>query len=184
MNNHKFDVTKLDKLNNPERLNLINVDEIIKELTLPSNSVIVDIGVGTAAFSENFLSKLPDSKGFGFDISEEMIKWVNENKKDALNGRLSVGVMTENEIPLAANTADLVFMITVHHELKSPAQLLTDVKRILKTNGKLLICDWKEDTHNHAVKKESIIHDLETVGFNNIKELNTSDKLVCFICNK
>lgn len=184
MNEHKFDVKKLDKLNNPERLNLIDVDEIIRQLDLPKESTIVDIGVGTGLFSEVFLDKLPDSKGFGFDISEEMIEWVKKNRIDALDSRLSVGVMDENEIPLAENTADLVFMITVHHELKNPINLLKDVKRLLKSNGKLLICDWKEGVHNHFVTKESILNDLKISGFNNIKELNNSDKLVCLIGNK
>lgn len=184
MSKHKFDVKKLDKLNNPERLNLINIDEIIKQLDLPKESTIVDIGIGTGLFSEVFLNKLPDSKGFGFDISEEMIEWVKKNRIDTLDGRLSVGVIGENEIPLAENTADLVFMITVHHELKNPINLLKDVKRLLKNNGKLLICDWKEGVHNHFVTKESILNDLKIAGFNNIKELNNSDKLVCLIGNK
>jgi len=184
MSGHKFDIKKLDKLNNTERLNLIDVDEIIKQLDLPKKSIIVDIGVGTGLFSEVFLNKLPDSKGFGFDISEEMIEWVNKNRTDALNGRLSVEVMSENQIPLAENTADLIFMITVHHELKSPVNLLKDVKRLLKSDGKLLICDWKEGVHNHFVTKESILSDLKIAGFNNIKELNNSDKLVCLISNK
>ena len=74
MNKHKFDVKKLEKLNNPERLNLIDVDRIIRELNLPKESVIVDIGRGTGIFSESFLSKLPYSKVFGFDILKEMVK--------------------------------------------------------------------------------------------------------------
>ncbi|WP_300385896.1 class I SAM-dependent methyltransferase [Clostridium sp.] len=183
MNEHKFDVKKLDKLNNPERLNLIDIDEIIKELDLPNESTIVDIGVGTGLFSEVFLNKLSNSKGFGFDISEEMVTWVNSNREPALNGKLSASVMSENKIPLADNTADLVFMITVHHELKNPGKLLEDVKRVLKNNGKLLICDWKEGAHNHFVTKESIINDLMVSGFTNITELNNSDKLICLISN-
>lgn len=184
MNNHKFDVKKLDKLNNPERLKFINLDSIISELNLPKESVIVDIGVGTGLFSESFLNKLPDSKGFGFDISEDMVQWVKENRLDSLNGRLDVAVMSENKIPLDDNVADLVFMITVHHELQDPSELLDDVKRVLKSNGKLLICDWKEGVHKHFVTKESILNDLNMAGFKNIKEVNGSDKFVCLISNK
>lgn len=184
MNNHKFDVKKLNKLNNPERLSLIDLDKIIEELQLPKDSTIVDIGIGTGIFSEAFLSKLPNSKGLGFDISEDMIKWVKENRKDASTGRLSVAIMSENEIPLAENTADLVFMITVHHELKDPVSLLKDAKRVLKNDGKLLICDWKEGVHKHFVTKESILQDLDLSGFKNLKELNNSNKLISLIATK
>lgn len=184
MNVHKFDSKKLDRLNNPERLNLINIDEIIRELDLHNESIIVDIGVGTGIFSEYFLEKLPQAKGFGFDISEEMIKWTKENREVSLNGRLDVAVMNESEIPLEEKSADLVFMITVHHELEHPVDLLKDIKRVLKDSGKLLICDWKEGVNKHFVTKESIINDLKEAGFNNIKELNNSEKLVCMVITK
>lgn len=181
MNNHKFDAKKLDKLNNIERLNLIDTNAIIKELDLPNKSIIVDIGIGTGIFSENFLNQLPNSKGFGFDISKEMINWIKENRLPSLNGRLDVSIMNENELPLDENTADFIFMITVHHELENPVNLLKDVKRVLKSNGKLLICDWKEGAHNHYVSKESILNDLKMASFNNIKELPNSNKLLCLI---
>lgn len=184
MNEHKFDIKKLEKLNNIERLNLINLEGIIKELNLPDQSTIVDIGIGTGLFSEGFLNKLTSSKVFGFDISEEMVKWVNENRVPHLNKRLKVDVMGENEIPLDENFADLVFMITVHHELENPVNLLNDAKRVLKDNGQLLICDWKEGVHKHFVTKESIKNDLKSSGFNNIKEVDYSEKLVCLICSK
>ena len=183
MNVHKFDSKKLDRLNNPERLNLINTEEIIRALNLNDESIIVDIGVGTGIFSEHFLEKLPKAKGFGFDISKEMIKWIKENREVAVNGRLNVSVMNESDIPLEEKVADLVFMITVHHELEHPVELLKDIRRVLKDSGKLLICDWKEGVNKHFVTKESIINDLKEARFNNIKELNNSEKLVCIIAN-
>lgn len=184
MNVHKFDSKKLDRLNNPERLNLINIDEIIRELDLHNESIIVDIGVGTGIFLEYFLEKLPKANGFGFDISEEMVKWTNENREAALNGRLNVAIMSESDIPLEEKVADLAFMITVHHELEHPVKLLKDIKRVLKDSGKLLICDWKEGVNKHFVTKESIINDLKEAGFKNIKELDNSEKLVCMIITK
>lgn len=72
-------------------------------------------------------------------------------------------------------------MITVHHELEHPVDLLKDIKRVLKDNGKLLICDWKEGVKKHFVTKESIINDLKESGLNNVKELNNSEKLVCIV---
>ncbi|NEU05902.1 methyltransferase domain-containing protein [Clostridium senegalense] len=180
----KFNVNKMDKLNNPERLKLIKIDKIITELYLKKNPTIVDIGIGTGVFSKEFLNKIPNSKGYGFDISNDMIKWINENMKTELSGRLVVDVMEENKIPLEDNSADLVFMITVHHELDAPIELLKDAKRVLKDKGKILICDWKEGCHKHFVTKESIIDDLENADLHNVKAVNASEKLLCLICEK
>ncbi len=110
-----------------------------------------------------------------------MIEWINQNRVPKLKSRLKTKLMDENNIPLEDNMADLVFMITVHHELEDGETLLKEIKRVLKEGGKVLICDWKEECHHHFVKKESIIEDLKLAGFNTIKEIEASEKLVCLI---
>lgn len=184
MSIHKFDVKKLEKLNNPQRVDLINLSKLIGELDLPSDSTLVDIGAGTGIFSEQLLKLIPNSNCFAYDISKEMVKWLEENRAKDFNSRLKVGLMEENQIPLKESKADLVFMITVHHELENGEKLLKDVNRVLKENGKVLICDWKEGAHHHFVKKERIISDLEKSNFNSIKEIEASEKLVCIIASK
>ncbi|CEH34309.1 Methyltransferase domain [Romboutsia lituseburensis] len=184
MSIHKFDVKKLEKLNNPERLNMLDLNKIITELDLPTKSTLVDIGAGTGIFSEKLLNLIPDSSCYAFDISEEMIEWMKLNRINNLESRLNVGLMDENKIPLKDDKADLAFMITLHHELENGGELLKDVNRILKDSGKVLICDWKEGKHHHFVKKECIINDLKHANFKDIKEIESSEKLVCIIASK
>lgn len=184
MNIHKFDVKKLEKLNNPQRLQMVDLQNLISELDLPSNSVLVDVGAGTGIFSQEFLNSIPDSTCFAYDISKEMIDWIKENRVEKMDSRLKADLMEENKIPLEDKVADFVFMITLHHELENGEKLLKDANRILKDNGKILICDWKEGAHHHFVKKESIISDLKNSNFNNIKEIDASEKLVCIIGSK
>lgn len=184
MNTHKFDVKKLEKLNNPQRLQMVDLQNLINELDLPSNSVLVDVGAGTGIFSQEFLNLIPDSTCFAYDISKEMIDWIKENRVEKMNSRLKADLMEENKIPLEDKVADFVFMITLHHELENGEKLLKDANRILKDNGKILICDWKEGAHHHFVKKESIISDLKNSNFNNIKEIDAYEKLVCIIGSK
>ncbi len=184
MNGHKFDVKKLDKLNNPKRLEMIDLNKIVNELELPKEPTLVDIGAGTGIFSEAFLNKIPNSTSYALDISKDMIDWMEANRVLQLKSKLHTRLMEENNIPLEGNFADLVFMITVHHELENSEKLLNDAKRVLKENGKILICDWREGAHHHFVKKESILDDLSASGFNNITEIDASEKLVCIIANK
>jgi ubiquinone/menaquinone biosynthesis C-methylase UbiE len=181
MSGHKFDVKKLEKLNNPKRLEMIELDKIVENLDLSSNSVLVDVGAGTGVFTEKILNLLPDSQCYALDISKEMIEWINQNRVPKLKPRLKTKLMDENNITLEDNLADLVFMITVHHELENGEKLLKEIKRVLKANGKVLICDWKEGCHNHFVSKDKIIDDLKLAGFGKIKEIEASEKLVCLI---
>ena len=181
MSGHKFDVKKLEKLNNPKRLDMIELGKIVNELQLSSKSVLVDIGAGTGIFSEKLLDLVPDSQCYALDISKEMIEWINQNRVPKLKSGLKTKLMDENNIPLEDNMADLAFMITVHHELEDSKTLLKEIKRVLKEDGKVLICDWKEGCHHHFVKKGNIIEDLKLAGFNTIKEIEASEKLVCLI---
>ncbi|MGL5414846.1 MAG: class I SAM-dependent methyltransferase [Clostridium sp.] len=181
MSDHKFDVKKLEKLNNPKRLESLNLDLLIKKLDLPENSTLVDIGTGTGFFAQAILDKLPSSSCIGFDISQDMLNWTTENIVPKFNSRYSVKLMPENEIPAEDNSTDLVFMIAVYHELDNPELLLKEVKRILKPTGKLLICDWKEGSHHHFVKKDDILKTLDQTHFKNIKEIHASEPFVCLI---
>ncbi|MGL5416734.1 MAG: class I SAM-dependent methyltransferase [Clostridium sp.] len=178
---HKFDVKKLDKLNNPKRLDTLNLDLLLRELNLDSNSVLVDVGTGTGFFAEAILNKMPDAICFGFDISKDMLSWIKENKSPDILSRFNVQLMEESKIPLADNFADLVFMIAVYHELENPRDLLKEASRVLKPNGKLLICDWKEGSHHHFVKKNDILEDLNVCNFKNLKEIDASEPFLCLI---
>ncbi len=95
MNKHKFDVSKLEKLNNPERLNILDLSKIITELEIQTNCVFVDVGAGTGVFSQKMLELIPNSVGYGFDISNEMVEWMKSNRIPNLNSRLKVDLMDE-----------------------------------------------------------------------------------------
>lgn len=184
MNNHKFDVKKLDMLNNPERLNLMDLDTVFKALNMNKKSILVDLGAGTAFFSKVFLDRIKDSKCYALDISSHMINYITENVVLTLNDRLEAKLMEESTIPLKTELADLLFMILLFHELDNPMNTLKESYRVLKTGGKILIADWKEGENPHAVNKTIIAKNLKDSGFSNIKELNVSKKLVCFIAEK
>ncbi|MFZ0243787.1 MAG: methyltransferase domain-containing protein, partial [Desulfobacterales bacterium] len=49
-----------------------------------------------------------------------------------------------NSVPLDDRIADLVFMITLHHELDNPSLTVEEPYRILKPGGEIFIVDWKK----------------------------------------
>ena len=49
-----------------------------------------------------------------------------------------------DSVPLDDGIADLVFMINLHHELENPSRMIEESRRLLKTDGKILIVDWKK----------------------------------------
>lgn len=177
----KFNPEHLEKLNNPERLNLIDLRELLKILELNSSPIIADVGAGTGLFSRTLLEKIPNSTLYALDISDEFIEYMNTNLQEFYPTRLKVGRMPENHIPLKDNSVDLVIMITLHHELTNPTELLKDAYRVLKEDGKLFVADWKEGVHKEALNKAFIISDIKEAAFSPVEEIPLSNELICLI---
>ena len=143
MDEKKFDLKKLQKLNNPQRLIDIPPDYVWGKLNIEEPGVFVDIGNGTAFFSVAFLQKSKSSTIYACDSSEVMINWVKENIFPEYPNIIPVKT-EEYSVPLDDGVADLVFMINLHHELDNPTLTLEECNRILKPDGKIFVVDWKK----------------------------------------
>ena len=144
MNEKKFDPKKLQKLNDPQRLMDIPPDYIQSKLDMDKSEVLVEIGAGTAFFSIAFLQQFKPSVVYACDLNETMINWIKANVTQKYRNIIPVK-NEENSVPLDDGIADLVFMITLHHELDNPSLILDESYRILKPGGEIFIVDWKKE---------------------------------------
>jgi ubiquinone/menaquinone biosynthesis C-methylase UbiE len=143
MNEKKFDPKKLQKLNNPQRLLDIPPEYVWGKLNLEKPDVLVEIGAGTAFFCIAFLQHFKLSTIYACDLSDVMINWVKENVSPKYPNIIPVK-SEEHSVPLDDRIADLVFMITLHHELDNPSLTVEESYRILKPGGEIFIVDWKK----------------------------------------
>jgi len=141
----KFDPKKLDRLNDPRRLEHLNPDIIWEKAALKNPTVLVDIGAGTGFFALIFSEKMKDGKIYACDIAEEMLAWMNNNLPVESKGIVIPMKMQESTVSLPDNTADLVYMINLHHELEEPLKVIEESARLLRKEGKLIIIDWKKE---------------------------------------
>lgn len=181
---HKFDIRNIGMLNDPRRLELLDLQAVCDYFSLDKDISLVDIGTGTGLFAEAFLKLLPEAKCYALDIRQEAVDWIKGNREICKSGRLIPLLMQESKTPLDDNIADFVFMITLHHELEEPIKLMKECRRILKSGGKLLIADWKKDAEDgppkhHRITPESAISDLEAAGFADIGMFDGSKRLFC-----
>jgi len=183
---HKFDIKNIERLNDPKRLEILDLQKVISHFNLQGDITLVDIGTGTGIFAEAFLRLLPDARCYALDIRQEAIDWIKENRETYKKGSLIPQIIQESKTQLWNNATDFLFMITLHHELEEPVKLLKECRRILKSQGKLLIADWrKDDTEQggppkeHRIDSSVAISHLETAGFKDIAEFNASKRLFC-----
>ncbi len=176
MSEKKFDPKKLNKLNDPNRIRDIP-PEIIFSFIDPNNiKFALDIGAGTGFFAKEFSSYLKDTYIIALDISMELLLWTKQHVCH-FNKRIIPVKMDEYHIPVKNSSVDLVYMITLHHELADPIKILMEAKRVSKPNGRLLIIDWKkgynlEGPPQHLkYEVQDVILQLKKVGYKKIKEV-------------
>ena len=179
MEDRKFNPEHLDRLNDPARLERLDPRKIVEFSGMENPQKIVDIGAGTAFITSAISELVPDASIDAFDIEPVMVDAMR--KSLPAGSRIKPYLMTDNRLPLGEETADWVMMINLYHELKKPFLMLKEVKRVLKTGGKVLIIDWarRPDVSEtgppleHRVEEATITSHLIGADFFNIKTTET-----------
>ncbi|NTW29147.1 MAG: class I SAM-dependent methyltransferase [Coriobacteriia bacterium] len=138
----KFDLAKLEKLNDPGRFVQLDPVRMWDALGDPTPRVIVEIGAGTGLFAARFAEMAPQATVYAVDIEPVMIEWMTKNRVSVFGERFVPLLAEETSIPLPDSTADLVVTINVHHELANPPATYREALRLLAPAGQILVVDW------------------------------------------
>ncbi len=166
----KFDMAKLERLNDPDRFDLLDPDLMWQALGEPQPAVIVDIGAGTGLFAGRFAEMTPGATVYAADTHPTMVEWMQQQRAPAYGGRLRPLLSSEDTVPLPDAVADLVVMLNLHHELVSPEANYAEAARLLKPGGQLLVVDWAPGADGGPPQKirasaDEIIRSVSSAGF-------------------
>ena len=139
----KFDLAKLERLNDPGRFETLIPGAMWEALGEPADArVIIEVGAGTGLFAAEFAARAPQATVYAADLEPSMVAWMSENRPETASGRLVPLLSEESHVPLEDGIADVVVMINLHHELAEPEASYRDVVRLLAPGGRLLAVDW------------------------------------------
>jgi SAM-dependent methyltransferase len=138
----KFDVAKLEKLNDPARFEDLDPVVMWSAIGVASPAAIVEIGAGTGLFAERFAALAPGAIVYAVDIEPVMIEWMERNRVGPSEGRIVPVLAEETSVPLEDAIADVVVMINLHHELAEPASTYREAVRLLRPGGVVMASDW------------------------------------------
>src|SRR3989304_9358607 len=139
---HKFDAKKAGILDNQDRAQFLNPEKILEKMKLTGEMVVADLGCGTGFFSIPASKRV--KKVFALDIQQEMLDILGDKIKKEKITNVEAILSEESSIPLSDMSVDILLMANVFHELEDKLSLLKEVKRVLNTNGRLVIIDWKK----------------------------------------
>lgn len=106
----------------------------------------LDIGTGPGQIVIKLARRLTLWKFVGVDRSRGMIAQANANLAaagGALAGRVEFRVADGNDLPFAEKTFDFVMCNSVLHHLARPEQLLSEMARLAKPSGAILLRDLR-----------------------------------------
>ena len=174
---HKFDISRLERLRDPERLETMNPDKIWAVLAdgLIINT-LVDIGVGIGFFAIPFARKIKRGKVYGCDLHPEMLKYLEAAMEKEGVDNIEPVRCGEVEVPLEDGIADMVIMVNLHHELDFRDRSLAECRRLLRSGGKVAVIDWKPIQTEHGppmeirIPPEQVLEELTAAGFQRTAE--------------
>ena len=104
---------------------------------------ILEFGFGTAQNIILLKKRCADAQVQGVDIDPK-IKWIAERKLDEEDLNIELFLYNGSMLPFEDNSFDKIFSCLVFHHLDKDTKMkcLLEINRVLKTGGKLTICDW------------------------------------------
>lgn len=113
----------------------------IDALNLQNDAIILEIGHGNGAHIENLLKQANDIQYFGADISETMIAAAKRiNSAYIESGQVSFQLTNGQTLPYADASFGGIFTVNTIYFWQNPNAYLLEIKRVLKTGGKLVLC--------------------------------------------
>ncbi|MFB9292859.1 class I SAM-dependent methyltransferase [Persicitalea jodogahamensis] len=156
-------------LERDERQEEENTALAISKLPIKASSVVADIGAGTGYYTFRIAPKVPQGKVFAVDVQDESVQFLR--KKAGQLGLKNVEVVKgDAKSPnLPDASVDLAIMVDVYHELEYPHEMLQNLRKVLKADGKILLLEYRKEDPSIPIKE---LHKLSVAQAN--KEMAAS----------
>lgn len=173
---HKFDIKKLEKLDNPKRRESMPPLETLKKFEIGDRGTLLDVGCGIGYFTIPAAKIINNGSAIGLDIMTEILDIAREKAGDISN--IEFRKSEEYSFPVENNSIDYVFVCNVVHEIEDKERFFTETKRVLKNEGYICVIDWdKRDMKSgppvdERVSKDEVKNLAESLGFTFLDEVN------------
>ena len=153
--------------------------EVFAALALKPGMVVADVGAGTGLFTRLFSPLVgKEGKVYAADISDEFVAHIERLAEQQKQENI-IGVVCEaDDVKLAPNSVDLVFICDTYHHFEFPQKTLASIYKALKPGGQIVLIDFirkegvsSEWTLGHVrAGQEVFTKEIKDAGFKQIDE--------------
>lgn len=161
-------------------------EENILHLSFRPNMKVADFGAGSGAYTLALAKKIGPENGrvFALEVQKEMLERLKieaENKNVSNIETIWADVEQANGQHLVDDSMDAAVVSNVLFQAESKTGLATEVKRILKPGGQVLLIDWSESfgglgpEPSAVVSKDGAITLFTNLGFTVREEFDAGE---------
>jgi ubiquinone/menaquinone biosynthesis C-methylase UbiE len=140
MNDSVFN-KRVAKFESHARLAELDPKHTLTKIGFEDGMTLCDIGAGTGVFTFA-AADISRNNIYALDISDDMINLLTSRIEERAIDNIHVAKVTSDELPVENNACNIAIMVTVLHEIDNKKQMLSEIKRILKPAGKLMIIEF------------------------------------------
>lgn len=167
MENKRFNPDMAKKLMSADRKKTLPPAQVIGHLDLLPSDRIADLGAGNGYFTIPMAKKTKEV--YAVDIEPKMLTMLKENADQEQLNNIRYVESDLDQIMLGDASVDKLMISLVLHEVPNIEQTMSEIKRILKPSGQMLVIEWE------AVPTESgppLHHRISSVEITEILERN------------
>ncbi len=166
--------TWIRRLERPERIPGLRIDDVVARLELKPGDVVADIGSGVGAFAIPFAKAVaPSGIVLAVDIWPGLLEYVSEKarKENVTNLQTTLGKPDDPELP--KNYVDVAFFHDVFHNMNDRQAYLGALVSCVKPGGRVAIIEqefddpiaMKWDLPEDRISKNQVNTWMANVGF-------------------
>ena len=166
---------------------ILNPEETIKQLLIRDDSRVADFGAGSGVFALAAMKYIHTGKIFVVDIQRGLLSRIMSNVPNEYQKNIEIIWGDIEEVcgsRIKSDSVDIVIFTNMLFQIVDKNSATTEIKRILKDKGQLLVVDWEGSFGNMGPKEEDIFSKEEAVflfnknGFVLSKEVPAGDFVI------
>lgn len=142
MSEKRFNPEKADMLIGLERKKLLPPDKIVGLLNIEPDDTIADLGAGNGYFAIPMAKQSKDTL-YAVDIEPKMLEMLRENARKEQVKNITYVESDFDPIQLEDHSVSKVMISFVMYEVPDINKTLSEIRRILKPGGTMLIIEWE-----------------------------------------
>lgn len=163
----------------------------LDKIGIKPGMVVADVGAGVGYFSLRVAKRVgAEGKVYAVDVQPEMLAILKDRAAKARVLNITPILGSESDPHLPAASCDLILMVDVYHELSQPQRMLQKMKQALKSDGRLVLLEYrKEDPHipirsEHKMSAQEAKAEVEAEGYKLEKTLSDLPRQHIFVFRK